>query len=110
MLEYTSQPYLEAMAMSPSVTYTPCNTSSRKQNGCIITFAQFEEGNILTKNRSNIESSDESDDDSIVPPQLSEEEMDTMYSGNESDHDLMSLEMLENIHDRRQSHPKVNQR
>ena len=28
-LEYTSRRYAEAMAMRPSVTYTPCATSSR---------------------------------------------------------------------------------
>ena len=35
--------------MRPSVTYTLCATSSRGETGDIITFAQFEEGNILTK-------------------------------------------------------------
>ena len=68
-----SQPYSEAMAMYPSVTYTPCATSSREQTGHIITFAIFGEGNILTKTRKNAESGDESDDDSIMPPLLSEE-------------------------------------
>ena len=50
-LAYTSQPYSEAMAMRLDVTYTPCATSSREQTGNIITFAQFEEGNIFTKTR-----------------------------------------------------------
>ena len=45
-LAYTSQPYSEAMEMRPDVIYTPCTTSSREQTGNIITFAQFEEGNI----------------------------------------------------------------
>ena len=45
-LEYKSQPYSEAMAMRPSVTYTPCATSSKEQTGDIVMFAQFEEGNI----------------------------------------------------------------
>ena len=48
-LAYTSQPYSEAMAMRPAVMYTPCATSPREQTGNIITFTQFEEGNILTK-------------------------------------------------------------
>ena len=39
---------------------------------------------------------------------LSEEEMDTMNSGNESDHDAIYTEMLEDIHDRIQSCPNVN--
>ena len=40
-LAYTSQPYSEAMAMRPYVTYKPCATSSREQTGNIITFTQF---------------------------------------------------------------------
>ena len=54
-------------------TYTPCAISSREQTGNIITFAQFEEGDILTKTRNNAESGDKSDDDSIIPPLMSEE-------------------------------------
>ena len=30
---YTSQPYSEAMAMRPAVTYTPCATTTRELNG-----------------------------------------------------------------------------
>ena len=48
-LAYTSQPYSEAMAVCLAVTYTPCATSLRGETGDIITFAHFEEGNILTK-------------------------------------------------------------
>ena len=57
-----SQPYSEAMMMHPSVTYTPCDVSSREQTGNIITFAHFEEGNILTKTRNDAESGDGSND------------------------------------------------
>ena len=52
-LSYTSQPYSEAMAMRPAVAYTPYERFSREQNGNVIKFAQFEEGNILTKARKN---------------------------------------------------------
>ena len=45
-LKYTSKTYLEAMVMRTAVTYTPCATSSREKTGDLITFAQFEEGNI----------------------------------------------------------------
>ena len=48
-LSYTSQPYSEAMVMRPEVTYTPYATSSKEQTGDVITFVQFEEGNILTE-------------------------------------------------------------
>ena len=36
--------------------------------------------------------------------------MDAMDSGNESDYDLIPTEMLENICDRSQSNPNMNQR
>ena len=96
--------------MHPAVTYTPCATSPRKQTGNIISFAQFEQGNISTKNCNNAEIGDESNDNSIMPALLSKEEMDAMNSGDESDHDLISTEMLEEICDGNQSHPKVNKR
>ena len=48
-----SRPYAEAMAMRPEVTYTPYATSSKKQTGDVITFAQFEEGNLLTETRND---------------------------------------------------------
>ena len=48
-LAYTSQPYSEAMVMRPAVTYTPYDTSSIEQTGDVITFTQFEEGNLLTE-------------------------------------------------------------
>ena len=51
------------MAMRWAVMYTPCTTSSIDQTGDIITFTQFEEGNILTKTRNDAESGDESNDD-----------------------------------------------
>ena len=60
-LSYTSRPYLEAMVMRPAVTYTPYATSSKEQTGDVITFAQFEEGKILTETRIDIESGDGSD-------------------------------------------------
>ena len=68
------------MVMCPDVTYTPCDSSSRGQTGNIITFAQFEEGNILTKTCNDAESGN---DDSIMPPILSEEYMDAMNYGDE---------------------------
>ena len=45
-LAYTSQTYSKSMAMCPAVTYTHYATSLREQTGDIITFTQFEEGNI----------------------------------------------------------------
>ena len=48
-LANTSLPYSEALAMQPSVSYIPYATSSHEQNGNIITFAKFEEGNLEEK-------------------------------------------------------------
>ena len=79
------------MAMRPAVTYTPHGTSLREQTGKIITFTQFEEGKIRTKTCNDAESGDESDNESIM---MSEQYMDAMNSGDESDHDLISTEML----------------
>ena len=45
-----------------------------------------------------------------MPPLLSKEDMHAMYTGDESDHDLISTDILEDIRDGSQSHPMVNQR
>ena len=65
-LSYTSQPYAEAMVMRPTVTYTPYATSSKEKTGDVITFAQFEEGYLLTETCNDTESGDESDSESIM--------------------------------------------
>ena len=61
-----------------------------RKTGNIITFAHFEEGNILTKNCNDAESGDKYDNKSIM----------TMDSDDESDHDLISTEVLEDICDK----------
>ena len=48
------------MAMRPDVMYSPYATSSKEKTGDLITFSQFEEGNILTETRNDAESGDES--------------------------------------------------
>ena len=80
--------------MRPEVTYTPHCTSAREQTSDIITFTQFEEGKILTKTSNDAESGNETDDVSIM---MSEKDMDAINYGDESDHDLISTEMLEDI-------------
>ena len=47
--------------MPPTVTYIPYAKSSKEQTGDIITFAQFEKGNILTETRNDAESGDKYD-------------------------------------------------
>ena len=101
---------MQKMSMRPSVTYKTCATSSKEQTGDIITLAQFEEGGLFSETYNNAESVDESNDRSIIPPLLSEEEMDAMNSGNCSYDDPMSTEMVEYICDGSQSHPNVNRR
>ena len=66
VLSYTSRPYSEVMAMHPEVTYTQYSTSSKEQTGDAITFAQFEEGNILPETHNNTESGDESNSESLM--------------------------------------------
>ena len=41
---------------------------------------------------------------------MNEQDMDAINYGDESDHDLISTEMLEDIRDRSQTHPNVNRR
>ena len=76
--------------MRTSMTYSLCAKSLREQTGGIIMFTQFEEGNLLSETSEYGESGDETDDDSIMPPLLSKEEMDAIDSGDESDHDPIS--------------------
>ena len=47
--------------MRLAVTYIPYATSLKEKTGDVITIAQFEEGNILTKTCNDAESGDESD-------------------------------------------------
>ena len=82
-------------------------TSLREQTSDVITFAQFEEGNILTETRNDIESGDESDNESIM---MREQDMENLDSNEKSDHDIISTDMLEDIRDGSQTHPNVNKR
>ena len=52
--------------MRPAVTYTLYATSSKEQTGDVITFTQFDEGNISAKTCKYAESSDEYDNKSIM--------------------------------------------
>ena len=89
------------------MTYTPYATSSKEQTGDVITFAQFEEGNKLTETRNNTENGDKSNSESLM---MNEQDMENLNSNEQSNHDLISTEMLEDIGDGSQSHPNNNQR
>ena len=77
--------------MRMEVTYTSYATSSKEQTGDVITFEKFEEGNILTETRNYAESCDESNNESIM---MSEQDMENIDSSDESDHDIISTDML----------------
>ena len=102
-LSYTSRPYAEAMAMRPTVTYTPYATSSKEKTGDIITLTQFEEGNLITETRNDTESDEESDSESIM---ISEKDMKNIDETETFDDDLISTETLHDIRDGNQTHPK----
>ena len=93
--------------MRPEMTYTPYATSSKEQTGNVIIFAQFKERNIWTETRNDAESGDESNNESIM---MREQDMENINSGDESYHDLISTEMLEDICNGSQTHPNVNKR
>ena len=91
------------MAMRPAVTYTPYATSSKEQTGDVITFAQFEEGNLLNATRNDTESGDESDSKSIM---MSKRDMENLGKTEKFDEGLISTEMLQDIRDGNHNHPK----
>ena len=95
------------MAMRPAVTYTPYATSSKEQTGDVITFAQFEEGNLLNETRNDTESDDASDSESIM---MSERDMENLGETENLDEGLISTELLQDIPDGNQTHPKINKR
>ena len=94
-----SQQYSEATAMTMAVSYIPYATSSRGKTDNTITFTQFEEENLLSETCDNAESGNEYDENSILPPLISEKGMDAMSSGDESDTKPKSINMLEDIRD-----------
>ena len=106
-LSYTSRPYAEAMAMRLAVAYILYATSSKEQTGNVITFAQFEEGGLLTETRNDTESGDESDIESIM---MSEQDMENLDEKEKFDDDHISTETLHDIRDGNQTHPKIDKR
>ena len=59
----TSQPYSEAMATHPAVTYTPYDTPPKEKTDDIIMLTQFEEKDLWSETCDNAESSDGYDGD-----------------------------------------------
>ena len=81
--------------------------SSKEQTGDVITFTQFEEGDLLTETRNDTESGDESDSESIM---MSEQDMENINEKEKFDDDLISTETLQDICDGNQTHPKIDKR
>ena len=89
----------------------------QEKNGNIIKFAQLEERNLLSETkhllsetRDDAEKINKYDDSSTIPSLTSVEEMDAMFSGDESDTELLSKHILEDICDGSQSHTIINRR
>ena len=95
------------MAMRPTVRYTPYATSSKEQTGDVITFAQFEEGGVLSETRNDTESDDASDSESIM---MSLRDMENLGETEKFDDALISTETLHDIRDGNQTHPKIDKR
>ena len=77
------------------------------QTGDVITFAQFEEGNLLSETRNDTESGDKSDRESIM---ISEKDMENIDKTEKFDDDLISTETLYDICDRNQTRPNIDKR
>ena len=60
-------------------------------------FTQFVYGSLLSETRDNAEIGDKYDDDSIIQPLFSEEEIDAIDSEYEYEYETISAEMLEDI-------------
>ena len=84
------------MTMRPAVAYTPYATSSKEQTGNVITFAQFEEGNLLSETRNVTESGDKSNSESVM---ISEKDMENIDEEEKFDDNLISTETLQDIRD-----------
>ena len=95
------------MAMRPTVTYTPYATSSKEQTGDVITFTQFEEGNLISETRNDTESDDESDSESIM---MNKKDMENIDGKENFDDDLISAETLHDTRDGNQTHPSIDKR
>ena len=106
-LSYTSQLYAEAMAMHPAVTYTQYVTSSKEQTGNLITFTQFEEGNLISETRNETESGDKYDSKSIT---MSGKDMKILNETEKLDDDLISTETLHDMRDVNKTHLKIDKR
>ena len=73
----------------------------------MITFTQFEEGNLISETHNDTESDDESDSESIM---MSEKDMENLDEKEKFDDDLISKETFHDIRDINQTHPSIDKR
>ena len=93
--------------MLPAVMYTRYATSSQEQTGNVITFTQFEEGNLSTETHNDTKSVDKSDIESLM---MNEQDMENLNEKENFDYDHISMETLHDIRDGSQTHPNVDKR
>ena len=105
------------MVIQSAVAYIPYSPSSRGKTGDTFMTVQFkdvgllyETWNLLSEPHDDPETGNKSDDNSTLPPLINEDEMDVMASGDESDSETMSTEILEDTRDGSQFHTSINSR
>ena len=73
----------------------------------MITFTQFEEGNLLTETRNDTESGEESNNKSIM---MSAQDIENLDEKEKCHDDLISTEKSHDIRDGNQTHPNIDKR
>ena len=94
--EYTSCSYSEELATQPAVLYIPYATYSHEQTGKIITFSQFEEGDLF-ENESN-----------LVEYKSISAWIDKSYAYDNSDIKSINKDAIKEIQDGNYVHPNIN--
>ena len=96
--------------MQSSVSYIQYTTSSKDQTDDLTMLAQFEEGILLLGTCDDTEIGNVFDDDSNIAPLISEALIDARSPGDEYYDEHMSTDMLKDICDGSQYHPRINRR
>ena len=84
----------KAINMHLVVSYTPYATYPKEQTDDMVMLAQFEEGNLIYDTCDNAESSEKPNNNLTIPPLISEEEIDAMDSGDESEDEPLYTDIL----------------
>ena len=95
---YTPHPYSEEAVTQPAILLIPYDISSHEKTGDIITFAQFEEGDLLENEQKLVE-------DELVTASI-----DDSSAYDNSDDESISMDTLKDIQDRNHVHPNISAR